>query len=535
MTSSRRSKSSVSRRALYLAGDKATVYHWSGGRLTGALVFDATDAGLVQFNRYLEESPGLPIHLLVDVVEEDYRQETIPHVFGSDREALIKRKMQRLFRGTPYCYASVQGRESSGRKDDRVLMMALTNPDIIAPWAALLKQHKTPLAGIHSLPMVSGQLLGRMGITSKNLLLVSIQSASGLRQSFFRDQRLQLSRLAKMPRLGTVPYGPYLLGEVEKIRRYLNSLRLLVRDQPLDICILSHGDLLRELRRQCVDSEMTRYAILDVEDVARRIGLRGGIDTPYSDAIFAQLLLSKPGENHYALPEERSYYQLYRTRLGMLAASLVLLLGGTVWSGFNFIEGLSLHQEGIAAAQKADFYQARFQMAREGLPATPVEPADLRSAVEIADTLGEYRTTPLDLMRVLSQALNAYPRLQVDEIDWMASPDPARPFQQTGQPQETLDMSMLASAQESYRYYQIALVKGRVAPFDGNYRQALAAVNRFAETLRAQPGMYYVKVLSLPLDVSSEARLQGSATDDPGAAKATFSIKVILGIGDEKV
>ena len=93
------------RRAVIVASDSATVYAWRADTLESALVFTADDAGVEEFARYIREAPPSPILVAVDVVEEEYRQDTVPHVRGADRRAVIERKQSRLFRGTRYCHA----------------------------------------------------------------------------------------------------------------------------------------------------------------------------------------------------------------------------------------------------------------------------------------------------------------------------------------------------------------------------------------------------------------------------------------------
>jgi len=38
--------------------------------------------------------------LLVDLIEEDFRQEAVPHLLGSKRTALLQRKLEQFYRGT---------------------------------------------------------------------------------------------------------------------------------------------------------------------------------------------------------------------------------------------------------------------------------------------------------------------------------------------------------------------------------------------------------------------------------------------------
>jgi hypothetical protein len=535
MTSSLRSRFSLTdRRAICIAGDKVFAQHWSHGALAEAFVFDATDAGMVLFDRYLEETPAMPAYMLVDIVEEEYRQETIPHVYGRDRRALVDRKKARLFRGTPYCHALMQGRESEGRRDDRLLLTALMNPATVQPWVDALDRHKVPLAGVYSLPLLSAGLLGKIDNLGENTLLVTLQSASGLRQSFFRGRDLKVSRLAKMPRLGTVPFAEYLLGELEKLRRYLNSLRLLARDVPLDICILSHGEPLEDLSRNCTDGDQVRYRLVDLDSVARRLGIGARTQTPYADRLFMQLLLARPPANHYATGEDTRYYRLHQTRAGTLAASVALMLGAIGVSGFNFIEAVALKQEALGAQQKAAFYQARYEMARESLPRTAVEPNDIERAVTIIDALERHRPSPDTALAIVSAALDRFPDLAIDRIEWRASADPDAAFDpvSAGARADTRNPAPPpgAGSEVPYDYYHIALIDGHVAGFDGDYRAALAAVEAFATALRAATDVYRAEVVRLPLDVSSAAKLEGSDRAQAALAKAQFAVRVTLGL-----
>lgn len=118
-------------------------------------MFGTDESGRRNFARYLQQTPDYPIYVLVDIMEEEFRTDTIPHVFGSDRKALIKRRQSRLFKETVYFHTQIQGREEQGRRDSKVLFMALSNQEIIRPWLEILEQHKVPLAGMSSLPLVT--------------------------------------------------------------------------------------------------------------------------------------------------------------------------------------------------------------------------------------------------------------------------------------------------------------------------------------------------------------------------------------------
>lgn len=522
------------RRLLFLSAQKASVYHWQNGELGSSYLFDVNDEGRANFTRYLRETPNISMYIMVDLFEEEYRRDTIPHVYGPDRAAILERKTARLFRDTSYQFTRVQGREESGRRDDRIFLSAITNPGLVDPWVALLDNHKVPLVGIHSLPLFTESLITDIPHPSNYMLLVSLQSISGLRQTFFHNREFRISRLIQMPRYGTLPYAPHIREEVEKIHRYLTSLRLTSMDDPLDIYFLLTGSLLDELKDQYEDTSSLKYHFLDINEMAAKSGLKLNFNTPFSDQYFAHQFLKKRPPNFYATDTNRRYSSLNRMRMFMLAASALLLVSGVVWSGINFMGGLTLKQSSVSADNKAKFYQARYDIARGRLPKTPVEPADLQVAVEIVETLKKYESSPVNMVKVISRGLNRFPGVMLDHLDWKTSMDPNLVIggnQGAAPNQAVVGFSNVSTTDTGYRYYQIAMVDGHLSPFDGNFRNAIETIQEFAEYLREGDSVYDVSVVSLPLDISSSASLQGNTQAVQSEAK--FSVRIVLGVGNE--
>ena len=139
------------------------------------------------FTQYLSRNPKTPIYWLVDTTQEAYQTTLLPHVFGKDRRELMAYKMRRLFEKSDYTYGIVQGRETQGRKDDRVLFMALNDPNFLEPWLSLITRQKIPLAGIYSLPLLSQHLLKHLPQAPYTLLVTDTphsENTAGLRQTF---------------------------------------------------------------------------------------------------------------------------------------------------------------------------------------------------------------------------------------------------------------------------------------------------------------------------------------------------------------
>jgi hypothetical protein len=514
-------------RVLLIAVDRALLYLGAGKQLTHSYEFPAGEAGWAAFGKYLQDAPGTPTHVVVDVVEEEYRQETIPYVRGADRQAVLSRKYARLFRGTPYTLALAQGRERQGRRDERVLLTALTKPENITPWVNELLRRQTPIVGIYSLPVLSAALLPKLKAKTPNVLIVSVQQASGLRQTFFRDGQLKLSRLAQMPRPGSVPYASYVVAELGKLRRYLNSLALITRGSPLMIYVLSHGSLLSELEAYCHNSDAEQYFLVDTQQLAKQLGIADPFDSAYSDALFAQLALTKAPREQYAQPNEARFYQLYRARIGLTLVSMLLLVGSAGWGAIQFIDAIGLKQQALDAEQKAQFYSERFAMARRGLPQTVVEPRAIETAVMAADRLDSRKISPTPLLRIIGAELSLLPQVAVDEWRWFQSENPA---QVQAEPRDNVPLPPDADA---YNQYAIGVLAARLEPFDGNFRAAIAEIDALAAKLKTHEHIHAVEVLRYPIDLSSTDTMNGTAGTEAAAMAAEFELKVVLGIPHE--
>ncbi|MEM7465346.1 MAG: hypothetical protein AAF387_00510, partial [Pseudomonadota bacterium] len=192
---------------------------------------------------------------------------------------------------------------------------------------------------------------------------------------------------------------------------------------------------------------------------------------------------------------------------------------------------VSLKQQALDAAEKADFYQVRYEAAREGLPPTPVEPHEIKTAVDAVGKLRHYKSSPLALMLALSKPLGAYPQTQLDRIQWRSSLDPSDSVEIQDRRRREENVTTIEKS-ALYSHYNIAVIDAHLIDFNGNYREAIDLVESFADRLRDQPNVHAIEIVNYPLDVESGASLAGLATDGNESPEAFFSLKVVLGIPD---
>lgn len=533
MTSSLKSRFDfANRRVLFVTGGRAVIYHWERSKLSSSYIFALTDEGLASFEQYLDTNQEDPVYILTDLADEEFKYDTIPHVGGNDRKSLVSRKKGRLFRNIKYSYHEIQGREKEGRRDDRVLFAGITDDEAIQPWVNRLLERKVPVAGLYSVALLSRHLLDVLGHDGGPGLIVSLQRNAGLRQTFFLNKDFKFSRLVRMPRYGTEAYAPIIIEEVDKMLRYLRSMRYLTNETLTKIYLIGDSTLLKELNEVSSTQPGIEFKFNPLEDVAARIGLSSDFVDPFSESIYAYLLLKHRPRNIYAEGKETRYYQLRRIRNAMLGSSIFILLASLIWGGMSFMEAVTLKQQSISAVSKSDFYRTRYSLARDRLPELPVEPQDLKTIVNIADSLESYRATPLPLLKTLSNALQTFPEFQLQSIDWIAALNPETSIKPGNSTRGDNGQNFTdPGTSPEYMYYQVAEIKAYIAPFDGNFRRAISRINQLIEALRNEQGVYETKILAMPLDVSSAAKLTGAANVVP--TEAEFSFRLVKGITDE--
>ena len=520
----------AARRVFVISGAGLSAYHRHGSKRLDPFSFDTHEDGLAEFERYLERFPDDVTCVLADVVEEEFREETVPHVFAWERGALLRARAARAFPGARYLRSTRLGREPSGRRDDRVLLSAITRPEALASWLAPMAKHETPLAGIYSPAMLTGAMLKALGAEEgEHVLVVSRQSGGGLRQTCFRRGKLRFSRLAAMPDPAAGGYESHVLAEIERTRRYLGSLRSGAADDDLDVHVLSHGEPLDALRRELRDAggeDRSGWGLVDLATVARRLGLRRWGGEPDADRLFVHLLASRPPPNHYATPDQTRRLAMLRTRLVLNAASAGVVAGACLLGGVVALEGAIASSHARSLALHTALYEHRYRQAQATLPPAPAEPATLERVVSAANTLRERRADPIDLLAPLSDALAGFPRVRIEGLSWRASDDPEAPVGKESDDRAGPRPSGAEPRRDSGFLFQIARVSARIEPFDGDYRAAIDTVRRLAAVLAALPGADHVRILTLPLELGSEHALTGAADTTPEAA--AFELRVTL-------
>lgn len=506
---------------LYLSSEQLHACQWRRGRLEHGPRFSHDSAGVDAFLDYLAAAPRAPVYLLCDLIEEDFQRQSLPHVGGRAGRRLRLRRLQQHYRETPLVQASVQGRDSGGRRDDLVLLSALTNPALLAPWLEALELLKAPLAGIYSSALLGPALLARLGLREEHLLLVSQQSG-GLRQSYFRAGQLKFSRLT--PDYDRDGVAISVAGEAAKTQQFLTSIRLLGRGELLHKVIMAPARQIATLAPLCQDNTETAFRFLAMDAAAAALGMD---DVPaLADDLLLQLLGSTRPPSHYPAGPLRRYYQLWRARLCLFSASAALLAGALLWSGINLWTYNEASNNSLRLNGETAQYQQRYRAAMADLAPAPTRTANMKAAVTVGQMLAGQAPTPLPLLAVLSATLERMPQIRLLQLDWHAGPEPVAAAPVAGGAEDVAPVSAITLGIPR-RPVQNLRVTAEVMTAQDDYRAAMVSMNEFAQQLARQPKLS-VSIIDAPLDIRPTAKLNGKAGGNQSDSRTAFTLNLVL-------
>lgn len=529
----------------YLTSSSITAYHYDGRALTRMAGFVAADAGLADFDPYLEHFGHLPTYVLADMVEEDFRVDSVAHTLGRDRNALLERHATRVYRGTEYRHAQVLGRDPQNKRKDNVLFSGLLNPESADLWLDAMRHYRVPVAGIYSLPLLSTELMKKVWDKRKDVLLVTHNAASGLRQSYFSAGQLRFSRLTPVPeQLPVDEYAEFIHAEIGKTKRYLSNLHLLGRDVVLDVCMLSGGARLERLEQMREIETLTHYHLIPLQHIAARLRYRtagGNADSDYlCDGLYAFMAACNRARNHYASPERRFHYRMLRARQALSGICVAAGVAGLLWAGTQVVDALLYHREIAKTEAVLSSAETRYGEIQARLPQTDFAPDDMRLAVAAATQLQQQRHVPHTLLAQVGQALQMQPSLQIEQIDWFVSGDRNATVTTLAADETALEATPEydengnpLGGTDGTTAYQIGIVQGRVLPFAGDFSRAHQQIEALLSGLRMTRGVLAAEALQLPLNTATSGRVLGSIGDETSAQEAPFTLRLVL--GDERV
>jgi len=498
----------TARRLLYLNTHRLTAYTWQHGSLQPEGVFESGDEGLAQFGAYLRNHDRSHFSLLANIAEEGHILETIPFLQGRDRHALITRKIGQHFLGTPLATAFSLGFEKARRKNEKVLISALTNPAHIEPWLQRINGAEAPLTGLYTVAQLAGELPKNLGRRASGRRLLGMQDHSFC-ESFLVDGQTLFSRMAPITDSSIAGIASGLAAEAGKLHQYLVGQRLVGRDESLPVFIVAYPPAIPAIEKACPDHGNLTFSIIDSHAAAHKLGLHTPPEDNRSDFLFLHLLATDPPRQQFAGETHRHDFRLAQIRQGIIAVGLIALLGGLLFAAKETYTAYSLREEADSLKNSEADLNWRYQEISATFPQLGIDNETLRRLTTRHSELNRQQRLPDQAYTLVSRALNQMPGVTLEALDWKIGTTG-----KTGAPGTD-------AGDEITTVHGTIRVAGNASP-----RQILASFEQFAELLRSDPA-YTANILQQPFDMESGRALRGGDSEEDNAKPRPFAVELI--------
>lgn len=505
---------------------------WYGTKLQSYAVFSNSDADYSAFGEFLAQHSGTNIYLIVDAVEEDYKLESMPHTTGGARREIVERKLSQFNRNSVYRAAHFINRSIDKRRDDNFLFVALSNADFLQGWMNVIQANHAPLVGVYLLSMLSQSVVRQMKLMNPHILLCE-RLSSGLRQSYLHNGRLRMSRLATMKDVKPNQLAYFYLVEIEKTRMYLVSQRLITNATPIQLVMASMDNSHAEIAKGISQEQGLECKVVDILAYAKNNNISPDLVKTHPEFLHMQLLANGNVPDNLAPVTFSKIHSLNNIRRKINIATACVAATGVVLAAYYAWQGAQQKDQLQFISAQTRSQQQQYEEVAKNFPTTPIASTELKIAAELAQTIKGNSQSPRQLMQVLSGAFEASPEIELTRIRWVQTNDRELKDDTGGAntAQSQNNQPATAANNDLSKLVQVGFVNAEIKGFTGDYRAALNSVNKFVTHLRENNLVENVLILQEPVNVSSQANLQGSTTDESTATEhppAIFKLKIIL-------
>ena len=471
------------------------VLDWRPGHMHWLGEFAADTAGLAAFRQIVVKHAQLPVLLVADTVDEDYRSEILPHVQGHARAELLARKLKQVFRNARFTGAWRQTRETTGRRDDRYLLAALTDADWPTPWLSVLHRERVPLCGITPLAMACQQLLSKLRVQEPHTLL-ACRLNNSLRLSYYHNGLLRFSRLIGSDTPTQLPGNA--ADEIAKTQLYLTGQRILPREARLHVLLLDPSGQLDSAQAPLNADPAFSTRLIDMPSLARALRIPDSFLAATPEIAPLAAIADESVQLNLAPPELLQRHIEFRWRRGLNLAAGIIAAAGLTLTAAYWLNTQDLRDQALRIEGEVQRGDARHAAIVRNFPMLATRPDQLGQTLALATQLNR---SPFDvnaLFLPLGQALAAHPDVIVKTLTLQNTAD--------GTADITLD--------------------ARLSDFDGNYRAAMSRIDSLVSRLAATPGVTAVDRVTSPVNTASSATLSGKTTGETGPEKTRFTLSL---------
>jgi hypothetical protein len=516
----------ATRRILYFTGEDHHLYRSEGSALVHEAKFSGDDLGVSAFKEHLRGQRRALYSVLADLAGEDFHEEQIPYLRGSDREAVVQRRLAQRYRDTRLAAALSLGLGAGGeRRNERLLLTSFTNTQQLAPWLDALDEAGARLSGVYSVPLLAPALGARLGIKGERALIVAATRA-GLRQCYIDQGRLRFARLERTVDMVPQALAMFVRSETQRLLQYLVTLRALPREgSPVQVLVLAPAGQRAVFEQALVSDARLVFRTIDIGEAVKAVGLKAVPEGSAAEALYLHLAAKRPPGAQFASREERRGFFIWRLQRGLVAAGALAFAACALYAGGRWLESWGLRDQAAMQQNEARLAAQQYERITATFPVTQTTTENMKVAVVEFSRIAERSASPETALVHVSRVLEQFPQMELDGLIWSVG----RPSERRGAkpaPAAPATSPAKAGAAAPLDEAVIVEISGRVNATQRNdYRAITGQVQRFAAALAGSG--YQLLRTQLPFDVTSEGTLSGDIGTGPDTGEAPrFTITI---------
>ncbi len=481
--------------------------------------FADDDASLRRFDDYVSRNPSAASAMLIDVIEEEFKLQSIPKLTWRDRKNLIERRCAGVFRRTPYRASLFQGKSDSETGQFTVVHSAIVNHELVDPWLRVLLRHCTPICGVYSVPHLAQRAVKRLFPVAANSLFVAPHQGNKLRQVFTQAGKLRSARLSQSPTTDERSYADAVVAEVTRTRRYFERTRLLGPVDALEVRVVADADAADRIRELSAEDSLAEYSFIDLDAAAQRLGRREAPpEYHFEQAYFSMLMRSQPSYS-YATSGETRYWSMQRVRNAVAGGAVTAAAICSAIAAISLSDTWMLRQRAAEVDAQVQQLSETFRRENEKFNPIKADSYEMKLAVDSGEYILANRLPVPWVMNQLGVVLGDFADIHALELQWQVE-SPPQPEERQRRGAEQMPVPVPAV------YAVDAVLKGVIEPFDGDLRKAFSRIDDLTSALESRTHFTSASVIEYPIDTSTDAAVSGEILSSKAADAANFQIRV---------
>ena len=404
---------------LNIGDDNVVLTRFVDGKVANAWL-GSPDPAMAQeeLGEALAEDPKGRISVLVDTLDQSYKEEEIPKVSILDRRKVLARHINMAFPG-----ANLRGARVIKETDKKTLLYEFAAVPLdgrIPGWMDFIASLPNEKGGVHAIASENVDLIRALAPKDTEVVeegknhwrhMIGINVTGGLRQIIEKNGRLSLTRLTQAPPADTPPdeFADMIIRDFKATITYIRRLGYQV-GEPLDLVVLTTPQNKAVLQERDWDGARSVSVYTPYEAGALLgLGSLGKEDQAYCDVLHAAWFASKrksslPLTRAAALGDTKDDIRELAYVVAPYAAGLLMaaVLGWAGWTGYEFMEMRGKNEE-----LQRQLAQLNGSLSKEqaALAALPYDAPRVRNVIDVAAALDAGKVDIVPVLVGMASAL----------------------------------------------------------------------------------------------------------------------------------